>query len=89
MSHGKEDSIRSAFLQRQRLGPHAPACDGRYQVTIDLLRAIDRKGVLVCTHDAAEFSAENALFKIDFFTPAATGAKPTKESGWSAVLGSL
>jgi hypothetical protein len=82
----KEDSIRSALIKRLHLQTSTLLGDGRYQITIDLLRQLDTKGVLYRIHEDIEFSAENALWNVDFMTRTAVGAQPEKKSGWSAVI---
>ncbi len=82
----KEDSIRSALVKRLHLQSGTLLGDGRYQLTIDLLKKLDEKGILVRSYEGVEFSPENALWNVDFMTRAAVGSKPEKKSGWSAVI---
>jgi hypothetical protein len=82
----KEDSIRSALVKRLSLQSATLLGDGRYQLTIDLLKVLADKGILHRTHDGVEYSPENALWNVDFMTRAAVGAEPEKKSGWSAVI---
>lgn len=82
----KEDSIRSALIKRLHLQSATLLGDGRYQLTIDLLKKLDEKGILVKSHEGSEYSPENALWNVDFMTRAAVGATPEKKSGWSAVI---
>ncbi len=81
-----EASIRSAIVQRLQLPDQVPLGDSRYQITVDLLKAIDEKACLYKKHESHEFSAENALWNIDFYSRPEKGAAPVKKAGWSAAI---
>lgn len=82
----KEDSLRPALMRKLGIPSASVLGDGRYQLTIDLLKKLDERGVLYRTHQGSEYSAENALWNVDFMSRPAAGAKPEKRSGWSAVI---
>ena len=82
----KEGAIRSALAGRLGLGPTTLLGDGRYQLTVDLLKLLDQHGILVKSYDKFTFSPVNALWNIDFMTRNANGAAPNKKTGWSAVI---
>ncbi len=82
----KEDALRSALVQRLQLSSATLLGDGRHQITIDLMKVLDEKGVLLRSFEGEEFSPENALWNVDFMVRARTGAEPEKRAGWSAVI---
>jgi hypothetical protein len=82
----KDDAIRSVLVKRLLLQSASLLGDGRYQLTIDLLKLLDQKGILFRIYEGVEFSAENALWNVDFMTRPAVGAQPEKKYGWSAVI---
>ena len=82
----KESAIRSVLMARLKIPDALMLGDGRYQLTIDLLKVLDGKEILLKQHGGHNFTAENALWNVDFLTRGAAGAKPQKRSGWSAVL---
>lgn len=82
----KEDAVRPALVKRLGLGSSHAGGDGRHQITIDLLDRLDKEGILYRAHDGVEYSAQNALWNVDFMVRATAGATPEKKSGWSAVI---
>ena len=82
----KEDAVRAALIQRLKLSARPPLGDGRHEITLELLRLLDEKGVLHRTHAGVELTAENALWNVDFLARDRSNAAPTKSAGWSAVI---
>lgn len=82
----KESAIRSALVSRLGIGSTPMLGDGRFQLTIDLLKLLDTNGLLVKSFESFTFSAENALWNIDFMSRKAKGATPARKTGWSAVI---
>ena len=82
----KEDALRSALMGRLGL-PHAgPLGDGRHQLTVDLLKLLDERGILYCGHEGTTYSYQNAIWDVNFLKRESADALPKKHSGWSAVI---
>ena len=82
----REDALRSSMYGRLKMSVEAPLGDGRYPLTVKLLRLLAEKGVLVQEYEGKKYKAENALWNVDFSVRPAAGAKPEKRAGWSAVI---
>jgi hypothetical protein len=82
----KEDALRSALMSRLGLQHSGPLGDGRHQLTVDLLKLLDERDLLYCSHEGTTFSYLNAIWDVNFFKRDAGDALPKKHSGWSAVI---
>ena len=82
----KEDALRSALMGRLGLQDSGPLGDGRHQLTVDLLKLLDERGVLYCSHEGETFSYLNAIWDVNFLKREAGDSLPKKHSGWSAVI---
>jgi hypothetical protein len=82
----KEDALRSALMSRLGLQDSGPLGDGRHQLTVDLLKLLDERGVLYCSHEGETFSYLNAIWDVNFLKREAGDSLPKKHSGWSAVI---
>jgi hypothetical protein len=82
----KEDALRSALMSRLGLQDSGPLGDGRHQLTVDVLKLLDERGLLYCSHEGTTFSYLNAIWDVNFFKREAGDALPKKHSGWSAVI---
>lgn len=82
----REDALRGAMYGRLKLPLEQPMGDGRYPLTVQILRMLAEKGVLVQEHQGKKYRPENALWNVDFGARPAAGAHPEKKAGWSAVI---
>jgi len=82
----KEDALRSALMSRLGLPHSSPLGDGRHQLTVDLLKLLDERGILYRAYEGTTFSYQNAIWDVNFLKRESKDSLPKKHSGWSAVI---
>lgn len=83
-----EESLRGALMRKMEMDSSPVYGDGRSEVTVRLLRLLDKHGVLVKRFGDWEYGAESALWAVAFHGRKAGKAKGKIEhiTGWQATL---